>query len=163
MDLYNKYLNKTLHFLSFRGRSEKEIRDYLQKHKAPIEIIRKIIAHCKNYGFINDEKFVLDWIHSRSTYRLKSKRIIKIELIKKGVDPEIIEKVLNNGSDKELNDREQAKKLVEKRLTRYKGLPREVIFQKLAGFLARRGFDWETSKDAIDGVLRLEYNKNATD
>ncbi len=163
MDLYDKYLNKTLHFLSFRGRSEKEIQDYLQKHKAPIEIILKIIAHCKNYGFINDEKFAQDWIHSRSTYRLKSKRIIKIELIKKGIDPDIIEEVLKRGSEIEPNDQEQAKKLVEKRLPRYKDLPREVIFQKLAGFLARRGFDWETSKNTIDAALRLEYNKNATD
>ncbi len=159
MDLYDKYLNNTLRFLSYRGRSEKEISDYLQKKNAPPEIIEKIIAYCKNYNFLNDEKFAKDWVRSRTTYRLKSKWIIKMELQKKGIDPEIIEKILNVKGNEGIIDSQQVKKLIEKRLPRYKGLPRNVLYQKLGGFLARRGFDWGTIKKSIDDVLKSEYNK----
>lgn len=154
MDLYDKYLNSALHFLSFRNRSEKEIRDYLKKKNAPSEITEKIITYCKNYNFLNDEKFAKDWVRSRSTYRLKSKMIIKMELRKKGIDPDIIEKALKPQDDEELDDNQQIKKLLEKRLSRYKGLPRDKLYQKLGGFLARRGFSWGTIKKSIDSELK---------
>lgn len=157
MDI-NQYLNTTLRFLSFRGRSEKEIRDYLQKKKALPEIIEKIIVYCKDHNFLNDERFAQDWIRSRSAYRLKSKRIIKIELLKKGIDPQIIERTLNQGHG-QINDLEQAKKLVGKKIKRFKDLPKNVIYQKLGGFLSRRGFDWDTIEESIDDVLKSEYNK----
>ncbi len=154
MDEYDKLLNLTLRFLSYRGRSEKEVRDYLQKKKAPTEIIERVIERCREYGFINDEKFARDWTTSRSTFRLKSKRIIKLELMRKGVDREVIDKALEQEATSGTNDQAQAKKLVEKRISRLRGLPRQEIYQKLAGFLGRRGFDWETIKKAIDDVLK---------
>lgn len=159
MDLYDKYLNNTLRFLSYRGRSEKEIRDYLQKKNASPEIIEKIITYCKEYNFLNDEKFAKDWVRSRTTYRLKSKWIIKMELQKKGIDPEIIEKTLNVKGNEEISDTQQVKKLLEKRLSRYKDLPRDKLYQKLGGFLARRGFSWDIIKKSIDDILKSGYNK----
>jgi regulatory protein len=159
MDLYDKYLNSALHFLSFRGRSEKEVKDKLIQKNAPIEVIEKIISTLKQKRFLNDEQFAKDWVHSRSTYRLKSKRIIKMELQKKGIGPEIIEKTLNQNDDEEFSDSQQVKKILEKRLSRYKGLPKNILYQKLGGFLARRGFDWDTIKKSIDDVLKSEYNK----
>lgn len=159
MDLYDKYLNNTLRFLSYRGRSEKEIRDYLQKKNAPREIIEKIITYCKEYNFLNDEKFARDWVRSRTTYRLKSKWIIKMELQKKGIDQEIIEKTLNAKGNEEISDTQQVKKLLEKRLSRYKDLPRDKLYQKLGGFLARRGFGWDIIKKSIDDILKSGYNK----
>ena len=162
MDLYANYLNNTLRFLKFRARSEKEIRDYLSQKKAAPEIIEKIIFYCIDHNFINDERFAADWVRARSTYRLKSKKIIKIELIKKGIDPEIIEKALVSLQENESNegaDLNLAKKLVQLRINRYTTLPHQEIYQKLGGFLSRRGFDWDTIKQAIDSELSLEYNK----
>jgi regulatory protein len=161
MDLYDKYLNNTIHLLKFRGRSEKEIRDHLQSKKAPLEIIEKIITYCKDLKFIDDEKFAADWVRSRLTYRLKSEKIIKLELIKKGIEPEIIEKVLGESHENESanTDLDLAKKIVKQRANRYINLPRQEVYQKLGGFLSRRGFDWDVIKQAIDSEFALEYNK----
>ena len=158
---YDRYLKNTLHFLKFRDRSEKEIRNYLQQKKASPEVIEEIISYCKDHSFINDEKFAVDWVRSRSTYRLKSKKIIKMELIKKGIDPEIIEDALGDLREDEgtNTDLSLAKRLVKLRLPRYGDLPRQEIYQKLGGFLSRRGFNWDTIKQAIDSELALEYNK----
>lgn len=169
MEDFEKYYLMAANFLSYRPRSEKEVRDKLLLKKAPNEIVEKVIAEMKRQRFIDDEQFAHDWVRSRSTYRLKSKRVIKIELLQKGIDPEIIERVLNNttaapaggqGDEEEkLDDLAQAKKLAASRIDRYKHLSKYEIYQKLGGFLARRGFNWETSKKAIDDVMNLEYNK----
>jgi len=151
-DAYEKYLNGVLRFLSYRGRSEKEVREYLKKKQAPEEIIEKIIARCMEYGFVNDEKFAKDWTASRAKFRGKSKRIIKMELLQKGVGRELVEKTMSEGEGKKIDDEKQARMLAEKRMERLRGLPREEIFRKLAGFLGRRGFDYEVIKRVIDEV-----------
>lgn len=159
MDLYDKYFNKAIQFLSFRSRTEKEVRDKLAQVNASSEVIEKIISTLKQQQFINDEQFAKDWVHSRSTYRLKSKRIIKMELQEKGIDPEAIEKAFVPEDEEEFSDIQQIRRLIEKRLPRYKGLPKNILYQKLGGFLARRGFDWNIIKKSIDEVCKSEYNK----
>lgn len=151
MDDFEKYLNKAFHFLSFRPRSEKEVRDSLIKKKALPEIIDRIIVQLKEHNFLNDEDFARWFIESRLRFRPKSLRIIKLELKQKGVDRETIETAISNNTN-EL-DLESAKKLVEKKIDKYRDVKRQEVYQKLGGFLARRGFDWDTIKKSIDSVL----------
>lgn len=152
MKEYEKYLNSVIRLLTLRPRTEKEITDYLKKKKTPDDIIEKIISKCRDYGFINDKKFAQEWIRSRMNYKLKSKRVVKMELHQKGISKDEVEDVLSN-TDQEINDLEQAKKLASQRITRYKNLPKNEIHRKLGGFLGRRGFDWDTIKRTIDDVL----------
>lgn len=150
MDEFEKYLNKALHFLSFRPRSEKEIRDKLLSKKAPEEIIERIINSLKEHKFLNDEDFAKWFIEQRLRFRPKGMRIIKMELKQKGISKDIIESVIQNSEFIIQNDLESAKKLVEKKFDKYKDLEKQAIYQKLGAFLARRGFDWGTIKKSID-------------
>lgn len=158
MDDFEKYLNSALRFLSFRPRSEKEIRDKLIGKKAPQEIIERVITSLKDHKFLNDEDFARWFIEQRLRFRPKGLRIIKLELKQKGIDSEIIESAISNlSTDDEggvpSNDLESAKKLVEKKISKYIGLEKQVIYQKLGAFLARRGFNWDTIKKSIDEGL----------
>jgi regulatory protein len=136
----------------------KEVRDNLKKKKAPGEIIEKIIATLIEQKFLNDRTFAQWWVEQRLRFNPKSLRVIKLELRQKGIDPEIIEAVTQNPltiTDEALpSERETAKKLVEKKIGKYKDLPRVEMYQKLGAFLARRGYDWETIKRAIDETLK---------
>jgi regulatory protein len=166
-DLYQRYLDSSLHFLSYRPRSEKEVRDNLIKKKAPREIIDQIIEWLKEHRFVNDEEFVRWWVEQRTRFRPRGMRIIKLELKQKGIAQEIIEKIMANGPDQIgipngndhrdkyqiVNDLESAKKIVEKKITKYKGLKRYEIYRKLGAYLAGKGFDWETIKKSIDESL----------
>jgi regulatory protein len=82
--------------------------------------------------------------------------LIKLELKQKGISQEIIESRIKNqelGSDSDL---EQAKKLVEKKMGRFRnkfGMTRNEVYQKLGRFLASKGFNWDIIKKAIDEVL----------
>ena len=146
MDEFEKFYNKALKFLSYRPRSEKEIRDKLKKKKASEETINKIILRLKENNFINDEEFVKWWIEQRTTFKPRSFRLIKMELKQKGVSNDLIEKVIDD-LRLTIDDLKSAKKLIQKRLSRYKNLPREKKFQKIARFLSSRGFDYDIIKE----------------
>lgn len=145
MDLFEKYYNYSLRFLSYRPRSEKEIRDYLKKKKVSQDIIQQIIAKLKEHKFLNDEEFTKWWVESRTRFKPRSLRLIKMELKQKGISSDIIDAQVSN-------DFEQAKKLAEKKIARYKGLSKNQLYQKLGGLLSRRGFNYETVKKVIDEV-----------
>ena len=145
----DKFYNKALEFLSYRPRSEKEVRDKLATKKVEPDIIGKIISKLKEKKFIDDEEFAKGWIESRLRFKPRSSRLIKLELKQKGIDPEII----NNLQLTINSDLESAKKLVEKRIERLKNLPKQEIYQKLGRFLASKGFNWDTIKKSIDGIL----------
>lgn len=147
MDSYTIYLQKTFVYLSFRARSEKEVRDYLLKKKVDEETIHRIISLLKEKKFLDDEAFAISWIESRNRMRPRSKRILKMELRQKGIENFIIEKVLEEQGE---NDLLLAKKIIEKKKNTMKNVPREEVYKKIGGLLARRGFDWETIKSSID-------------
>ncbi len=182
MDDFEKFYNSSLKFLSYRPRSEKEVRNKLKtlikRHSgeqsefridsgvanAPENdraetVIEKIISKLKKQNFINDEEFAKGWIENRIRFKPRSLRLIKLELKQKGISEEIIHNSLLRqgfGGQAEFiiqNDLEQAKRLVEKRLSRYKGLDRRKIYEKLGRYLASKGFDWNTVKKSIDEVL----------
>ncbi len=158
MDDFEKYLNKAFHFLSYRPRSEKEIRDKLSMKKAPHEIIERVIASLKEHKFLDDEKYAKWFIENRLRFNPKGQRILKMELKQKGIDREIIDQAIDNLSKDEEgevpnNDLESARKHVEKKMPRYKDLEKQEIYQKLGAYLARRGFGWDIIKKSIDDGL----------
>ncbi len=152
MDNFERYFNASLRFLSFRPRSEKEVVDNLKKKKADPQVTEKIITRLKEKNFLNDIDFAKWWVESRTRFKQRSIKLIILELKQKGISQDILDKIIN---DKGLmiNDLEQAKKLVEKKIEKYKGLSKYELYQKLGGFLVRRGFEWDTIKQSIDEVL----------
>lgn len=159
MDHYQKFLNKALRFLSYRSRSEKEVLDYLQKKQTPYEIQSPIMDFLKERRFVNDEEFAISWIDQRMRVNAKAQRVIEMELKQKGVSQEVIAKAFLNSQFSTLNsvsDLDTAKGLVSKKIERYRHLPKQELYQKLGGFLGRKGFDWETIKKAIEFELKSD-------
>jgi len=151
MGEFEKFYNKALKFLSYRPRSEKEIRDKLKRKKVSEEIINKIISRLKENNFINDEEFVKWWIEQRTTFKPRSVRLIKIELKQKGIGQELIEETIGH-LPSTIDDLESAKKLIEKRLPRYKNLSRDEKFQKIARFLSSKGFSYDIIKEIFKEI-----------
>ena len=170
MGNFEKFYNSALRFLSYRPRSEKEVIDRLKikYQKSNIKdltlVIDKVIQKLKEKKFVNDEEFAKLWIESRLRFKPRSIRLIKIELKQKGIDDELIDRLIHNSEFIIHNDLEQAKRLVEKRITRFRnpsaslrasefGMTREEIYQKLGRYLASKGFNWDIIKKSIDESL----------
>lgn len=153
-DSFPKFYDRSLRFLSFRPRSEKEIADFLKKKKVGEATIKKILDKLKEYKFLDDREFARWLIEQRQGRKPRGKRLIEMELKQKGIAEPIIEEAQNALS----NQSELAKKALEKKVAVYRHLNRVKAYQKLSQFLLRRGFDWETVKGTIDEILKKEYN-----
>lgn len=159
MDLFEKYLTSAYRFLARRPRSEKEVRDNLIKKRATPEIIEVIIESLKKQRFLNDTEFARWWIRQRRTFSQRGKHLLRLELIQKGINKDIIETVLSESVEEEASDLEQARQLLSKKIKKYQGVEKEEIYRKLGGFLARKGFSWDTIKRVIDESLKISYNR----
>lgn len=164
MDFDSLYL-RVLKFLNFRPRSEKEIRDYLKEklRKLPeidSSLIDLIIYKLKQQKFLNDQEFAKMWIRSRTEYKPKGERLIRMELIQKGIGKDMIDAafaaydVSQKGSlNSERSEVDMAVGLLEKRKKKYEGMDKMERFNKAGSMLARRGFDLDDIKAAIDRVF----------
>ncbi len=133
----------------FRPRSEKEIRCHLGEKNLPVETVDRIITYCKNLNFIDDASFAQQWMLSRLKKPFGLKRI-KLELIEKGINQDIIEETLKNVPD-HYNEEAIATTLARKQKLKRPHLGSEISNTRVYGYLTRRGFD--------TGVIMKVINK----
>lgn len=158
-----KLMERLYGLLGRRQRSEKEIRDDLKqlsfkrKIKGDQEIsemvVDKLMEKLRRKGLVNDLEFARAWVESRS--KKKGTVALKSELFQKGIAREVVEEVLSEAQPS--SETETAKKLLEKRIGRWKSLPEIEVKQKSLRFLMSRGFDYETSKEVLENVLKEDY------
>ena len=141
-------------YISFRPRSEKEVRDYFKKKKIDLKEIEKLIDKAKSLKLINDADFAVWWLEQRAVFRPKGLRLLKIELKQKGISDEIINSVLSNKSSQ--SEYKIAINLAQKKLPSLKNYDPEEKKQKLFAFLVRRGFDFDEAETAVDATLKKD-------
>lgn len=148
---------KVLKYLSFRPRSELEIKQYLHKKDVGEETKKLVLEKLKNLHFIDDKAFAKWWIEQRSIAKPKGSRLIKIELRRKGIISDLIDELLLEerpaGDEAVL-----AEKLARRKMERIKNLPTLEIRRKLFWALSQRGFSFEVIKETVDKLLKEEYN-----
>ncbi len=138
-DTRERAYQQALLYLSYRARSEKEIRQNLRKHEIPEEIIEETLERLKNSRLADDNQFAQMWVENRSTFRPRSKRALEIELRQKGLNNEAIQASLS-----EVDEDALAYEAGLKRAARFKGQEWNEFRKKLSEFLARRGFSYST-------------------
>lgn len=149
---------RVLKFLNFRPRSEKEVRDYLQKKikKFPnidSSVIDVIIHKLKQQKFLNDEEFAKMWVRSRTDYKPKGKYLVRLELIKKGIAKDIIDQILESKQERAKSEEDLAIEVLTHKKRKYEAMEAKERFNKAGSMLARRGFSLDTIKAAIDEVF----------
>ena len=144
LSLDGKLKGRALEWVMNRPRSIRELRDYLYRKKAEPEQITGITEEFENRGYINDRTFA-EWLIDMRTRGGKSARAIQNELMKKGVNREIISETVPKDSNQE---RQLLKELIEKkqRLSRYKNDE-----MKLKQYLIRHGFSYDDIKAVLAG------------
>jgi|SRR3989344_2501218 len=139
---YQKLLDSSFRFLSFRPRSEKEIGTFLQKKNS--RLAEKVTERLRELGYVDDVKFVQWWVSQRQGRKPKGMRMIIYELLGKGVARDIIEQVLSSEAE---NQEELAKRALQSKIKTIQD------HKKLMNFLLRRGFDASTARHAVDESL----------
>ena len=149
--IFERYYNLSLRYLSYRPRSEKEVVDYLKEKTKKFEsltpeIIDQIVSKLKEYRFIDDAEFVKFWIEQRVKFKHKPLRAIEYELKQKGIDRNLIDGALSEFEDKNIFDLENAKKLAERKIEFYRNLEPIKRREKVMNYLLRKGFSYDVVK-----------------
>jgi len=134
-------LDAAYRYLSYRPRSEGEIRRWLHKRGFPNEVAEKTIARLREQNLSDDFAFAQFWKDNRLSFRPKSKRLIKKELREKEVESEIVAQVT-----RDIDDEEIAYKLGSSRLPSLAHLDYPDFYRRLSSYLAYRGFNYEVIK-----------------
>lgn len=152
-----KLINKAINYLSYRPRSEKEIRFYLIKQTKSIakdkrdKLISLVIKKLIKKKLVDDYEFANWWVKQRQTFRPKSKRIISLELRQKGLDSSTIQTAVS-----EIDELAAARLVATKKQKVLTLLDQRTAKAKLIGFLQRRGFTWEIIKSTVDEFILQE-------
>ena len=134
-------LDAAYYYLSYRPRSEGEIRQWLHKRGCSNDVADKTIAKLREQNLSDDLAFAQFWKDNRLSFRPKSKRLIKRELGDKKIEAEIIEEVT-----KDIDDEEIAYRLGSGRLPALAHLDYPHFYRRLSSYLAYRGFSDQVIK-----------------
>ena len=138
--LIDKNYLSCLNLINYRQRTTKEIKAYLAKFNLDQSIIEAIIKKLKQNNFLDDNRFIEAFINDSLNLNLRSIKMIKFNLLKKGFKKADIDAILVNYSDEEV-----LKKLILKKqkISSYKNS------QKLINYLINRGFDYQQVKSVL--------------
>lgn len=141
---------KALSILKFSDRTEQELRKKLSEAGYTDHSIDRAIEYVTGYGYLNDERLASSY--TRARMNKKSKLMIKMELMQKGVSTDAIDHVFseeyseNPEEDPELD---AIRKAISKKVREPEKLGYEEK-QKLIASLYRKGFDISKIKHILE-------------
>ena len=135
-----------LNFVSYRPRSEREVRDRLRSKAYEPASIDYAIEKMRGWRYLDDTKFAEFWVESRAEHSPRGKRALQSELRAKGVDREVVERVLD---ETDLDEGNAALEIARKRLRSLSSYDEETQRRRLSAFLARRGYGWDVVKPVL--------------
>jgi regulatory protein len=143
-DSFEKAFQSALHYLSFRNRSENEVRMNLAVKGFCENNIIKVLDCLKLRGYLDDENFAKEWVENRSASKPRGRRLLAYELKQKKVNSDMIAIALQSIPNESVLALKAARKIV----LRYEKMEFDIFNKKVTGFLIRRGFDFEVIREA---------------
>lgn len=142
-----------LKIVEFKDRTEKEIREKLSQKGYDEFIIEDEIEFLKSYGFINDSRYAERYTQDGINIKKWGKSRIKTELLRKGVEREIAENVIEDAFYELDDDR-----LISEMQKRFNNCDFSNIKERrrIFNFYMRRGFSPEEIKGAMNRMSSFE-------
>ncbi|MFX3675086.1 MAG: recombination regulator RecX [Paenisporosarcina sp.] len=139
-DEVRKAFNKALHYLSFRMRSEYEVKKKLLDAEYGEAVVLEAIQKLYQLGFLNDESFSKALLETQKKTGKKGPRAIQQELKKKGIEKSLQKEVLDTYTEEDQTQIAQglADKIANQQSTK---TPRQVK-QKIQDTLLRKGYSY---------------------
>ena len=148
---YPMALNDAVALLAQRAQASGEIAQKLRRRLYMEDTIEMVLYKLEKERLLDDEAFAREWAASRARSQVGRMRI-RQELRMKGISPEMAEIALEELDEEESDTAAVA--LAKKLLKRYDREDDErKAMQKLLAAMARRGYGYEESRQAVEKAL----------
>ena len=144
-DHYHRCLNAAVHYLSYRPRSESELKERLRQRGFDDDTQEAVRTRLKELGLVDDMAFAQFWKDNRESFSPRSRRLTKLELRQKGVANDIIDQVVDA-----IDDDDSAYRAA---LSKARSLPRsdyQRFRRRLGEYLKRRGFSYGVINHTVE-------------
>jgi regulatory protein len=150
-DRFHRCFNAALRYLSYRPRSEFELKERLQRRGFDGDSMGAVLTRLKEQELVDDVAFAQFWKDNRESFSPRSKRLTGLELRRKGVDEDTIAQVVDVIDDDDSAYRAALGKARSLSLSDYQDFR-----QRLAGYLRRRGFSYGVINHAVERVWQKQ-------
>lgn len=144
-------------FAAYKPRTEAQVLAKLDEKHFSKEIQFQVLEFLKEFKLIDDEKFAENFIINYLKFKGAGKIKLRLELKKRGIKSEYIEKalIINFPDD----DDEIIKKSAEKYLNKISYKPQEKQISSLRNYLLRQGFSY----NSINSIISIYFDNNNKD
>jgi regulatory protein len=151
LDSPENALQRGLHFLGYRPRSESEVLNYLIGRGYSAGVAESTLVKLRSLSYLDDETFARNWARSRSEGRGYGPKRIERELRAKGIARPLIQAAVREAFGPG-DEAEKARLLLEKKF-KSKKLDDPKTLRRIAAALERRGY----SRKVIWDLLKLPH------
>jgi regulatory protein len=148
-DTYHKAYQKTLNYLSYSLRTEKQIRDYLTKNDLSIYTTR-IISRLIELNLLDDLNYAQNYVRTMANVNQKGLRNVEQDLYQKGISENDALIALEEYTEEK--QFENAKDLAEKQWKKKKNNSQFESIQKIKRYLVNKGYSFEQADYAIAAI-----------
>jgi len=143
-----------LRLLRVRDRSESELRRELGRKGYCPETVEAVLKKCRGWGYLDDrrlaERLVSDGIEQKHLGPAR----VRQRLRQRGIDEETARKVREKAEEAQPDLVERALCALRPKMKSYARLEPEVAKRRMMAFLQRRGFGFQTIREAMERVGR---------
>ncbi|MCT4597659.1 MAG: recombination regulator RecX [Vallitalea sp.] len=149
--VYKRAKNRAFRLLQRKDMTRKEMISKLEISRYNEYIIDSVINFLEEYRYINDREYAIKYISYNKTR--KSIKQISIELVRKGIDKEVIKELLE---DTEICEEDIAYSLLIKKYRNIDSIDNK-IKNRMLGYIMRKGYSYNI---AIKTINRLKDEKD---
>jgi regulatory protein len=145
--------DRALNMLAFRGRSSSELARGLQRKGEEKAHVEWAIARLVEQGLIDDAAFARSFARAKVVDGKQSRRRVQQDLARKGVSRSLADEAIDRViEEEEVDQLAIVEEAARKKLRSLSGLDAAVQRRRLYGFLARRGYDLEDIRHALEAI-----------
>ena len=145
--------DRALNMLAFRGRAARELARSLVRKGEPKELVDRAIERLREQGLLDDAAFAASFTRAKVLGAHQSRRRVQQDLARKGVAREVTDAAIATVFEEEqVDQREIVEVAARKKLATLRKLEPQVRRRRLYAFLARRGYDADDIRAAMDAV-----------
>ena len=134
-------LDKAMTHLSSSMKTRRQVSDFLRKKGYVDAVVEYVLEKLEGYGFVDDEEYARQYAGSAS--KTKGRRLIALELQKKGVPADEAQAAVEN-----IQGEEDAALRILQKYMRGRTADRETLY-KAFRYLLGKGFEYDTAKSAL--------------